>query len=170
LVNKKVILFAGRLSGYKGTEQIMSALEQVIKKVPEAVLLVLDSKNNYHSENQAVILAGAVPRNKMKYYYSICDVVVVPSICFDSFPTVNLEAMACHKPVVATIFGGSRELVEDKKTGYLINPLNTDELADKIIYLFNNPDLARTMGESGYQKVKSEFNQGKWIKEILKWY
>ncbi len=170
LINKKVILFAGRLSGYKGTKQIMLALAQVIKEIPEAILLVLDSKNNYHSENPAVILAGAVPHDQIKNYYALSDVVVVPSICFDSFPTINLEAMACRKPVIATIFGGSRELVEDQKTGYLINPLRIDELTEKIIYLLNNPAITRAMGESGYQKVKTEFNQVKWIKEILRWY
>jgi len=170
LANKKIILFAGRLSGYKGTRQIMIAMEQVIKAAPEAVLLVLDSQNNYQNNQSYVYLAGAVSRAKMKYYYNFSDLVVVPSICFDSFPTINLEAMACHRPVIATIFGGSREVVEDQKTGFLVNPLDTRELAQKIIYLLQKPDVAQTMGEYGFQKIKTDFNQDKWIKEILKWY
>lgn len=170
LDNKKIILFAGRLSGYKGTKQIMAALEIITKTIPEAMLLVLDSQNNYQIENKNIHLAGSASREQMKYYYSISDLVVVPSICFDSFPTINLEAMACSKPVVATIFGGSRELVENKKTGFLVNPLQVKELAEKIIYLLTNPDIAREMGESGYQKVKNEFNQEKWIQEILNCY
>ncbi len=170
LAHKKVILFAGRLSGYKGTEQILAALEQVIKKIPEAVLLVLDSKNNYHSANPAVVLAGAVPHDQIKDYYALSDLVVVPSICFDSFPTVNLEAMACRRPVIATLFGGSRELVDDQKTGFLVNPLHIDAFAEKIVYLLAHPDIAQAMGESGFQKVKSEFNQDQWIQEISKWY
>ncbi|HRY63463.1 MAG TPA: glycosyltransferase family 4 protein, partial [Patescibacteria group bacterium] len=170
LEHKKIILFAGRLSGYKGTQETMAAMEQVAKNVPGATLLVLDTQNNYRQANPNIYLAGAVARDKMKYYYAICDLVIVPSVCFDSFPTVNLEAFACHRPVIATIFGGSRELVEDQKTGYLINPLHIDELAEKIIYLLTNPEIARTMGENGYQKVKTEFNQEKWLKEILGWY
>lgn len=170
LEHKKIILFAGRLSGYKGTQETIVAMEQVAKKIPEAMLLVLDTQNNSRQINPNIYLAGAVARDRMKYYYAICDLAIVPSVCFDSFPTVNLEAMACRKPVIATIFGGGRELVENNKTGYLVNPLQIDELAEKIIYLLTNPDIAESIGEGGFQKVKAEFNHDKWIKEILKWY
>ena len=51
----------------------------------------------------------------------------------------------------------------------MLNP-KLKELAEKIIYLLTNPDIAREMGESGYQKVKNEFNQEKWIQEILNCY
>ena len=170
LTDKKIVLLAGRLSGYKGVKQIMAAFDEVVQVVPNALLLVLDSKNKYKNHNPYVYLAGSVPRDKMKYYYAVSDLAVVPSICFDSFPTINLEAMAGKKPVIATIFGGSREVVENNKTGFLVNPLAVDGLAKKIIYLLQNSETALSMGESGYQKIKSDFNQEKWIGEISVWY
>ncbi|OGG91384.1 hypothetical protein A3H03_03500 [Candidatus Kuenenbacteria bacterium RIFCSPLOWO2_12_FULL_42_13] len=170
LTDKKIVLLAGRLSGYKGVKQIMAAFDEVVQVVPNALLLVLDSKNKYKNHNPYVYLAGSVPRDKMKYYYAVSDLAVVPSICFDSFPTINLEAMAGKKPVIATIFGGSKEVVENNKTGFLVNPLAVDGLAKKIIYLLQNSETALSMGESGYQKIKSDFNQEKWLGKILRWY
>jgi glycosyltransferase involved in cell wall biosynthesis len=83
--------------------------------------------------------------------------VVVPSIIFDSFPTVNLEAMAAGKPIVATCFGGSREAVVGGKTGYIVNPLNIEDLAQKMLYLLQNSQEANAMGERGKNTVREHF-------------
>lgn len=172
LENKKVILFAGRISALKGSKKIAEAMKLVIEKIPEVVLLVLDSKERSSLDllKENLILAGSVARSEMKNYYAVSKVVVVPSVCFDSFPTVNLEAMACHKPVIATLFGGSREVIENKKTGFIVNPVNVDDLANKIIYLLENSKIAETMGEKGYEIVKQRFNVDDWINKILSFY
>ena len=78
--------------------------------------------------------------------------------------------MACKKPVIATCFGGSREAVIDGETGYIVNPFNIDKLADKIIYLLKNSEVARKFGEAGYERVKKEFSSEKMIGDYLNWY
>jgi len=75
--------------------------------------------------------------------------------------------MACKKPVVATCFGGSCEVVIDGKTGYIVNPFNTKEMADKVIDLLKNPEKARQFGEAGYERVKNEFNLEKMVNNYL---
>ena len=106
----------------------------------------------------------------LKSAFNACDIVAVPSICFDSFPTVNLEAMACHKPVVATCFGGSQEAVLDGETGYIVNPYDVNNLALKIIYLLKNPSEALRLGENGYTLVKTEFSLDKMVSNYLSFY
>ncbi|MDP2638727.1 MAG: glycosyltransferase family 4 protein [Candidatus Azambacteria bacterium] len=169
--NKKIILFGGRLGWLKGGREICLAMENVVKAVPDAILLLIGKVDSEVKEilNFAVA-AGWLSGDELKAAYHVADVVVTPSICFDSFPTINLEAMACSKPVIATCFGGSREAVLDGETGYIVNPFNIEELAEKITYLLKNPEIAKKFGEAGYERVKKEFNLEKMVENYLNWY
>lgn len=82
-----------------------------------------------------------------------------------------MEYMALRKPVVATDGGGTRELVVDGETGFLVPPGNADSLAAKIEHLLDNPDTARHMGEAGEARLKREFSltrmdEEKYIKKM----
>jgi glycosyltransferase involved in cell wall biosynthesis len=155
-------------------------MKNVIKIIPNAVLLLVGKTDGEVKEildfaaglgiDKNIVAAGWLSGRELKAAYNAADIVTVPSICFDSFPTINLEAMACKKPVIATCFGGSREAVLDGETGYIVNPFNIEEMADKIAYLLNNPDIAKRLGETGYEKVKKEFNLEKMTNDYLGWY
>lgn len=69
-----------------------------------------------------------------------------------------LEYMALEKPVVATSGGGTNEIVMDNKTGFLINPSNPKELAEKLEILLNDADLRTNMGLAGKERVMNEFS------------
>ncbi|MBI5079616.1 glycosyltransferase family 4 protein [Candidatus Wolfebacteria bacterium] len=180
LKGKKIILFGGRLNEAKGSREITLAMKEIIKKIPETVLLVVGKIGgearkilNFAKKEgigNNIIATGWLSGEFLKASYHVCDAAVAPSVCFDSFPTVNLEAMACRKPVVATCFGGSKEAVLDGETGYIINPFNIEEMADKIIYLLENPEIAEKFGEAGYERVKKEFSVEKMAGEYLNWY
>jgi spore coat protein SA len=92
-------------------------------------------------------------------------VVAVPSLSFDSFPTVNLEAFACKKPVVATCFGGSRELVEDGISGYIVNPFDVPNLAQKLAELLADDTKQKAFGEAGFKRVSQDFTLDKQMKK-----
>ena len=143
----------------KGITQINQAVNAIKKELPEIVLLTAGEKG-----------IGWLGGDELKAAYACADVVVVPSVCFDSFPRSNLEAMASRKPVIATKYGGSPEIVVDGVTGYIVNPLNVDELVAKLSDLLKNPKKAKEFGERGYQRVKEQFSLEKQIKEILKYY
>ncbi len=84
--------------------------------------------------------------------------VVVPSVYLDPFPTVNLEALACHKSVVATCFGGSPEVIQDGVNGYIVNPLDTEILAAKIADLLLDKQKNQKFGQDGYNLISKEFS------------
>lgn len=159
LIGKKVIFFGGRISALKGSEKINLAMVKVKEFFPEAVLLVVG--------NQGV---GWLSGDELKAAYYSADVVVVPSVCFDAFPRSNLEAMACKKPVIATCYGGSKEIVQDGITGFIVNPFNTELMAERIIYLLKNPEKAKQFGEAGHERVKKKFNLTSRAIQTIDWY
>lgn len=167
LHDKRVVLFAGRISYLKGGEQALKAMADVCRALPHAVLLVAGAQNGYaqHMKQMArdagiehcVIFTDWLAQPDLLSAYQCCDVVLCPSIYLDNFPTVNLEAMAMKKPVIASCFGGSKELVLDGVTGYIVNPLNIGLLAERIMDLLNNKGKAVRMGEAGYQRIVQNF-------------
>ncbi|MFH1780845.1 MAG: glycosyltransferase family 4 protein [Candidatus Nealsonbacteria bacterium] len=159
LQNKKIILFAGRISALKGSAQIDAAMIKIKKEVPSAVLLTAGDGG-----------IGWLRGEELKAAYHASDVVTVPSVCFDSFGRVNIEAMACKKPVVGTCFGGVPEVIQDGVTGYVVNPFKTEFMADKIIDLLKNPEKANKFGEAGYERAKKCFNLADRIAEMVRYY
>ncbi len=177
LKNKKVIFFAG-LSAIKGGYKIIECLKIVKQKNSEIALLVVGEKDNGNQkilkaadqEKIPVVLTGWIKDKILKAAYGASDIVMVPSICFDSFPTVNLEALASKKPVIATCFGGSSELIVDGQNGFIVNPFDIQNLAAKACLLLENESLAQEFGQNGYLRVKEEFSLDKQVSKILKFY
>lgn len=159
LQDKKIVFFAGRISKLKGSEQIIKAMAKVKEEIPEASLLTAGSQG-----------IGWLQGDDLKAAYAASEVVAVPSIYLDPFNRTNIEAMACKKPVVGTCYGGTSEIVTDGVTGYIVNPLNADLMAEKIIVLLKNPDKARQFGEAGFERVKKCFNLDDQIKKTIFWY
>ena len=180
LAGKKVILFGGRLSEAKGGEQAVRTLSEVVKKIPNTVLLIIGSKNKYAESMQAlahslgvgecILFAGWVSGSDLRAAFAVGDVVCVPSVYLDPFPTVNLEAMACKKPVVGTCFGGTSEAVVDGATGYIVDPTDVALLADKVGDLLLDPLKSKRFGEAGYERVTRQFSLEKQLAELTRRY
>jgi glycosyltransferase involved in cell wall biosynthesis len=81
-----------------------------------------------------------------------------------------MEYMALAKPVVASDSGGTKELVVDGETGFLVPPRDPSALAGKIEFLLDHPDAAKRMGEAGYTRLRGEFSVEKMIAETVKLY
>ena len=104
-----------------------------------------------------IIAGGWLSGAELLGAFQLADVVAVPSICFDTFPTVCLEAMALGSPVIATCFGGSRELVKDGETGYIINPFDIETFAEHLQTLLSDDELRARMGRRGREHVAANF-------------
>ena len=76
----------------------------------------------------------------------------------EGIPNVVMEYMALKKPVIVTDCGGNRELVEDKRTGFLVEPSCPIQLKEKISFLLDSENLSAEFGDNGYQKLQQEFN------------
>ncbi len=163
------VLFAGKLTKAKGGEELIEAL----KNLKNTALIIVGQKDSYTTGlvSQAeksgikVVITGWKNENELPDIYATADVVAFPSICFDTFGMVNLEGMICSKPVIASTFGGAKEVVVDNETGFIINPFETEDFSKKLNLLFENKELAQKMGESGYKRVIENFDISKQIRE-----
>jgi len=170
LSGTKVVLFVGRFTPDKGRDVLLRAFARVAERVSAAKLLVVGFDPAKQQEpvmeqlidelgiRSRIVFVPHSAHEDIYKYYRLADVVAVPSIIFDSFPTANLEAMAAGKPVVATCFGGSFEAVEDGKTGFIVNPLDMEMLAEKLAYLLQNEEQAAVMGEAGLKRLRENFS------------
>lgn len=139
-----VILTVCRLSDaecYKGYDQIIKALPQILREVPNTrYLLVGKGHDRPRIERliteagvqDAVIFAGFVPDDELADHYNLCDMFAMPSQA-EGFGIVFLEALACGKPVLAGNKDGSRDALADGELGLLVDPDNTSEIAAEII-------------------------------------
>lgn len=156
LRDKKVVFFNGRLSPAKGSEQVLKALVLIREKVPDTVLLVAGTGELKASPN--IIFTGWLDREEMKAAYAVSDVVLMPSVCFDAFGRVNIEAMASSKPVVGTCYGGTPEIIKDGETGYIVNPFHVEEMAGRVVELLASSEKMRRFGGAGYERVEKYLN------------
>ncbi len=159
------ILFVGRMSRQKGIFHLLDA----VPSLPEDVQIVLcaGAPDTEEVEREVVheaskwpnvrLIREMVPKNKIIELYSHARVFCCPSI-YEPFGIINLEAMACRTPVVASGVGGITEVVVDGETGFLVAPGQSDELAHAINKLLRDEELARTMGEAGRQRVETSFS------------
>lgn len=163
-INKKILLFFGYLSPYKGPDVLVKAMPRILKDV-SGVELVFVGKGVMRNKLKAlskklgieknVIFAGFVEDDLKPFYYKAADVFCLPSMMStESFGIVNLEAMACGVPIVASKIGGIPDVVEDEKNGLLVQPKDSGGLADAIIYLLENRDVREKMGKNGGKKVE----------------
>lgn len=179
-IGDKAIIFSGRLSGLKGAVPMMEALKLIVQKVADAQLLVVGARDAYAEKmlvharelgvENRVVFTGWVSGRDLRLAYHAGAVFAVPSVCFDSFPTVNLEAFACGKPVVATCFGGSREIVEDGKSGYIVNPFNREMLATRLVELLADTRLSHSFGGVGKERLQKEFLLEGQVRKLLSLY
>ncbi len=175
LNGRRVILFGGRLTREKGDLQLFAALRRVKRQVPNVALLVLARPSDYTRQMvhnnpdlaREIVLRGWLQGAELAAACRLADVVATPSVCFDSFPTVNLEGMAAGAPPVTTCFGGAREAVLDGETGYVVNPYDVDALADRLTRLLTNEPLRRRMAKAGRQRVAAHFSLERQVTDML---
>jgi glycosyltransferase involved in cell wall biosynthesis len=167
LRGKQVILLAGRLTPQKGSVQLLKALDRLRVDIPDVRLLILTrstpeqqglDRPEFAALRPHIITGGWLVGEELAAAYHLVDVVVTPSTYLDPLIAVNQEAMLCRKPCVTTCFGGPREVVLDGETGLVVNPLNDATLADALKRILTDPVLGKNMGETGYQRVRRNFD------------
>lgn len=176
------VVFVGRVTRQKGLPYLLAAAPQID---PAAQLVVsagaadtselagqvdaLVEQARAH-ERRVVWIEEMVPRRDLVQIFSHATVFVCPSI-YEPFGLVNVEAMACEAPVVATATGGIPEIVVEGETGYLVpfepgddgygSPRDPDrfvaDLAERVNRLVTDPELAARFGRAGRERVIERF-------------
>ena len=163
-VDKKILLFFGYLAPYKGPEVLVNAMSKIIKHVPDAEL-VFAGKGVMREElemlskdlgiEKNVRFVGFVDDDLKALYYKAADIFCLPSMMgTECYPLTILEAMACGVPIVASKIGGIPDAVKDGENGLLVQPRDSELLADAIIYLLENEDVREKMGKNGRKRVE----------------
>jgi len=159
-----VVLLVGRIVPHKGVEHFVEAARYVTEAqfmiVGEGSLLE-PMKRLAASMDVAdrVRFLGRVSDERLPEVYAACDVFVLPSVSrLEAFGIVALEAMATGKPVIVADIPGVREMIEDGRDGLLADPVNPRDLAEKIRRLLGAPEMRRSMGQRGREKVLESFS------------
>ncbi len=161
--NLPVLISVGRLTRAKGFFYLIKVVKKLGDKYPDIVLFVLgEGEERGKLEKQVrdlglennIFLLGN--KGNVNDYLNTADIFVSSSL-WEGLPTVILEAMACQLPVVATDVGGTREMVKEACSGFLVEPKNPQVLSDKIDRLLSSPQKEK-MGEQGREVVKGEFS------------
>lgn len=104
-------------------------------------------------------------RHDIRKIISQIDILVHPAIN-EPFGRILIETMAMQKPVVAYHCGGAAEIIENNRTGYLVEPCSYEGLAEKTIYLLKHDELRKEFGRAGRQRVIEKFNLRQQVKKI----
>ena len=123
---------------------------------------IKDLAKAYDLENE-VFFTGPVPDKELRLHYSICDIYIMPNRedppeDVEGFGIVFIEANASEKPVIGGNSGGVIDSIVDGKTGFLVNPLDEDEIAEKIQWLLQNRQGAEEMGKTGRKRAIALFS------------
>lgn len=180
-----LLLSVGRTIEMKGFYQLISAMPEIRKQVPDAVCVIAGKQKQPEyarllariSElqlNEHVLLMTPVPYTQLPELYNACDVFVLaarpvfsPHRQQDNFPLVTLEASACGLPVIGTDCGGVSEAIIDGKTGYVVPFDDLDLLAAKATTLLQNPALRQQFGAAGREFVVANFTRERVVEKLL---
>jgi glycosyltransferase involved in cell wall biosynthesis len=144
--------FLGRLISNKGPQYLVEAAQHILSEFSNVqfhiagdgpLLQQLQRRVHRLGVDRAFRFYGMVP--SVPDFMHSCDIMVRPSLT-DGMPLTVLEAMACGLPNVASNVGGTSEILQDGKTGYLVEPRNVGQLISRISNLVANPELRLQMG------------------------
>jgi glycosyltransferase involved in cell wall biosynthesis len=166
----KIVLFVGIMSRahvHKGVDQLIKSFSKVLKVVKDVYLVLVGRGDmiQYYKKmckdlgiSNRVIFTGYVEEEALIEYYQSSYCVVLPSITVqEGFGMTLIEAGACGKPVIGTRVGGIKYVIRDRETGLLVPPKNLESLANAIISLLNDEDLARMLGTNGRKLVEKRY-------------
>ena len=180
---ESVILFTGRLQSVKGLPFLIKSFRKVLEKIPDCRLMIVGNGefDIYMKECEDVwthvTWTGLLSKDKLYELYSIADMGVMPSF-HEQCSYVAIEMMMHRLPLIASTSTGLKEMVEDEKTGLHIPvieyddnvEIDTDLLAEKILYLLQHPDERQRMGQNARKRYEEQYSMEVFRKNMLDFY
>ncbi|MBK7105843.1 MAG: glycosyltransferase [Ignavibacteriae bacterium] len=172
-----IALFVGRLVYYKGLEYLIDA----VNLVPDISLIIIGSGPlksylnkmiNKLNLSSRIKIIPEVDEVTLHSYYKACDLFILPSVeKSETYGIVQIEAMACGKPVVCTDLGtGTTFINQNEITGFVVPPRNSKSLAEAILKLVQNVELREILGNQGKERVFKDFTSKKMVTETYRVY
>ena len=168
--NKFIVTYIGTLGLSHAIDKVLETANLLIES-KDIVFLIIGSgaektnlirkKTELNLKN--VIFLNQMPKDKIPLYYSISDVLLVPLKKLDLFsnviPSKIFEIMAMSKPIIISVDGEARKIVEEAGAGLFAKPVDPSDLKEKIILLKNDPDLCLKFGKNGRLFVQNFFDR-----------
>jgi glycosyltransferase involved in cell wall biosynthesis len=178
-----IIGTVGRLTRKKGSEYLIEAAAKLVSEFPYLHILVIGAQFSTDPEpfqaqllekihtlgiQSHVTLTGE--RTDIPEILGLLDIFTLPTFTHEGLPRSILEAMAMKLPVVTTDIRGCREAVVHGKTGLIVSPKNSEQLAEALRTLLVNPKLRKIYGEEGRQRVEAEYDEQFVFQRLVKFY
>ncbi|MEV0384429.1 glycosyltransferase family 4 protein [Nonomuraea sp. NPDC050643] len=169
LSGRPVVVCVSRLVPRKGQDRLIRAWPQVLRAVPEAVLLLVGggphrgALERLAGGRESIRFTGTVPAASLPGYYAAADVFAMPcrtrwkGVDVEGLGIVFLEASATGLPVVAGASGGAPDAVRQGETGLVVNGEEPGEIASAVVELLTDPEKARKMGAAGRDWIAREW-------------
>lgn len=163
-----------------GIDSLILAFKQIKTKFPEIKLKLLIVGGGSEAENlnqlvknlglqKEIVFTGFISYSTVEYYHNMIDIYVAFSV-EESFGVSVLEASSCSKPVIVSTAGGFLEVVDDTKTGMIVEKLNINKLSETLETLIIHPHLRKTLGDNGRAKVMLQFNWNDCVSKLINIY
>lgn len=177
--SEKIVGMVASFEDKKDWETFLKAAQTIVKKRNDVIFISVGDGRTFYTIQRKVCDAH---KDKILFLGKVDDVESIISIFDIGVLTTNtkiheegisnsiMEYMALKKPVIATDSGGTRELVENEKTGFLVRPFSVTDLADKLEVLLTNPKLAESFGRAGKYRIENEFNFYQFSSKIMNLY
>ena len=174
------ILSVGRLYARKGLFTLIESMPAVVKRFKNAKFIISGKGQSdemrkliNHADRigvkNSIIFTGYYPDKKLPKLYQAADVFAF-STFYEHHPFAVLEALSTGLPVVTTSVGGIPETIESGKNGFLVDPFNPKQFADRILYLLEHPAEAAEMGSLARKTILERFDWRIVVKDVLKVY
>jgi glycosyltransferase involved in cell wall biosynthesis len=152
----------------KGHKILLEAMAQISRLYPEYLTMMkilIEGDGPSRDELEVMVTTKQLSdhcifvgcENNVMNFMSFIDVLILPSVSYEDFPNVILEAMGLGKPVIASRLAGTSEQVVDGISGFLVAPGNVDQLASAIIKILKNKQLLLRMGIEAKNRFQTFF-------------
>lgn len=177
LEGKRVIVSVGRLVHRKGQDTLVESMPLILQRFPDAHLLFVGVGPHLEYIHKRAIqlgvlanisFVGRVQYHELPRFISVGEIFAMPSrsrlagLEVEGLGIVYLEASACGLPIVGGMSGGAPDALLEGETGFAVDGLKPDRVAEAIIRLLDDPELGKKMGQRGRQWIADEWEWRHW--------
>ncbi|MCZ6675082.1 MAG: glycosyltransferase family 4 protein [Verrucomicrobia bacterium] len=117
-----------------------------------------------------IIFHGSISHDELLPYYRTADIFILPSVWEEPYGIPVVEAMMARVPIVSTKSGGIKEVVQDGKTGFLVERDDSEEMGKAIISLLENNELSQSLVEAAHERAITKFSSEPVVQELIRYY
>jgi glycosyltransferase involved in cell wall biosynthesis len=180
-MNRDYLAYAGRLEAIKGVHVLIDAFSLLCARRPGVALTLriagegnaeyvaqLKQRVQHLNLNDSVVFLGEQSVDGLVKLLNRALVSVVPSLWYENLPNAILESYACGTPVVASRIGSLPECVDEGRTGYLFEPADAEDLAERLGYCYDHPEEMADMGRHAREVAETVYSKERHLETLTR--